>query len=119
MSETEVLRAEDLASWLNELQETMQGLVTIIYDACESGSFVSKLVPPSGRQRIIITSTSPGEPAYFLSQGALSFSYTFWSQIFGGAKIYDAYVMAKDVIGVAMGTGKEPELLRSTTMAMG
>jgi len=106
MSETEILRAEDLASWLNELQDTMQGLVTIVYDACESGSFVSKLVPPSGKQRIIITSTSPGEPAYFLSQGALSFSYTFWSQIFGGAKIYDAYVVGKDVIGVAVGAGK-------------
>jgi sugar lactone lactonase YvrE len=112
MSETEVLKAEDFASWLNGLQETMQGLVTIIYDACESGSFVSKLVPPSGKQRIIITSTSPGEPAYFLSQGALSFSYTFWSQIFSGAKIYDAYVVGKDVIGVAMGAGKSqnPEI---------
>jgi hypothetical protein len=112
MSETEVLRAEDLASWLNELQDTMQGLVTIVYDACESGSFVSKLVPTSGKQRILITSTSPGEPAYFLSQGALSFSYTFWSQIFGGAKIYDAYVVGKDVIGVAMGAGKSqnPEI---------
>ena len=106
MSETEILKVEDLASWLNELQETMQGLVTIIYDACESGSFVSKLAPPSGKQRILITSTSPGEPAYFLSQGALSFSYPFWSQIFGGAKIYDAYVMAKDVVGVAVGAGK-------------
>ena len=112
MSETEILRAEDLASWLNELQGTMEGLVTILYDACESGSFVSKLAPPSGKQRILITSTSPGEPAYFLSQGALSFSYPFWSQIFGGAKIYDAYVMAKDVVGVAIGAGKSqnPEI---------
>ena len=106
MSETETLEAGDLASWLNELQQTMQGLVTVIYDACESGSFVSKLAPPSGTQRINISSTSPGETAYFLSQGALSFSYQFWSQIFGGAKIYDAFVMAKDVVGVAMGAGK-------------
>ena len=112
MSETEVLRAEDLASWLNELQQTMPGLVTVIYDACESGSFVLKLVPPAGKERITITSTSTGESAYFLSQGGLSFSYTFWSQIFGGAKIYDAYVMGKDVIGVALGTGKSqtPEI---------
>ena len=112
MSETEVLEAEALASWLNELQETMEGLVTVIYDACESGSFVSKLAPPSGKQRITITSTSPGESAYFLNQGALSFSYTFWSQIFGGAKIYDAYVMAKDGIGIVTGTGKDqnPEI---------
>jgi DNA-binding beta-propeller fold protein YncE len=112
MSETETLNAEDLASWLDELQGTMGGLVTVIYDACESGSFVSKLAPPSEKQRILITSTSPGEPAYFLSQGALSFSYPFWSQIFSGAKIYDAYVMAKDVVGVAIGAGKSqnPEI---------
>ncbi len=112
MSETEILKAEDLESWLNELQGTMSGLVTVIYDACESGSFVSKLAPPTGRQRIVITSTSPGESAYFLSQGVLSFSYTFWSQVFGGAKIYDAYVMGKDVIGVVIGVGKSqsPEI---------
>jgi len=48
MSETEILKAEDFASWLNALQQTIPGLVTIIYDACESGSFVSKLVPPQG-----------------------------------------------------------------------
>ncbi len=107
MSETEVLEAEALASWLNELQQTMPGLLTLVYDACESGSFVSKLIPPTGRQRITVTSTSPGESAYFLNQGALSFSYTFWSQIFGGAKIYDAYVMAKDGIGIVTGTGKD------------
>ena len=107
MSEAEVLKAEDLASWLNELQETMQGLMTVIYDACESGSFVSKLVPPSGRQRITITSTSPGESAYFLNTGTLSFSYLFWSQVFGGGTIYWAYVMAKDGVGVVRGTEKD------------
>ena len=112
MSETELLEAEDLSSWLNELQQTMSGLVTLVYDACESGSFVPRLAPPSGRQRITMTSTSPGESAYFLNQGALSFSYAFWSQIFGGAKIYDAYVMAKDGIGIVTGTGKDqnPEI---------
>ena len=107
MSEAEVLKAEDLASWLNELQETMQGLMTVIYDACESGSFVSKLVPPSGRQRITITSTSPGESAYFLNTGTLSFSYLFWSQVFGGGTIYWAYVMAKDGVGVVRGIEKD------------
>jgi glycosylphosphatidylinositol transamidase (GPIT) subunit GPI8 len=60
MSETEVLKAEDLASWLNGLQQMMPGLVTLVYDACESGSFISRLAPPPpGRQRITITSTSP------------------------------------------------------------
>jgi len=107
MSEAEVLKAEDLASWLNELQETMQGLMTVIYDACESGSFVSKLKPPSGRQRITITSTSPGESAYFLNTGTLSFSYLFWSQVFGGGTIYWAYVMAKDGVGVVRGIEKD------------
>lgn len=112
MSEAETLSVEALGSWLNELQQSMSGLVTVIYDACESGSFVSKLSPLPGKQRIVITSTSPGESAYFLSQGALSFSYAFWSQIFGGAELYNAYAMAKDVIEVAVGTGKSqnPEI---------
>ena len=107
MSETEVLKAEDLASWLNELQQTTDGLVTVIYDAVDSGSFLSNLIPPPGKQRINITSTSPGEAAYFLNNGTLSFSYLFWSQIFGGATIYDAYVVAKDGVGVVRGTEKD------------
>jgi len=65
-----------LDEWLDTLQDTMTGPVTFIYDACESGSFISKM-NPDGKERIIITSSSE-EPAYFLGSGDNSFSFQFW-----------------------------------------
>ena len=99
MSGIETLSAFDLSSWLDTLQNTITGKVIVIYDACESGSFLSPLKAPSGKQRIIIASTSPDEKAYFLTQGSISFSNYFWTHIFNGINIKDAFNLAKEAIG--------------------
>ncbi|MFC1799168.1 C13 family peptidase, partial [Thermodesulfobacteriota bacterium] len=91
MSGTETLPASDLDAWLGQLQQTMPGKVTVIYDACESGSFISQLTPPSGKERIVITSTSPGEQAYFVTQGSVSFSNYFWTHVFNGINVKNAF----------------------------
>ncbi len=101
-SETEILSASDFASWLNTVQASISGTVTVIYDACESGSFLSALttLPPpiEEKERIVITSTSPGEKAYFVTQGSISFSNYFWTQIFNGVNIQNAFNFAKNAI---------------------
>jgi len=75
------LSAQELDSWLDDLQSgSMDGPVTLVYDACQSGSFVSELKPPAGKNRIAITSASD-EPAYFLERGVVSFSFQFWDKI--------------------------------------
>jgi hypothetical protein len=99
MSGTETLSASDLDSWLDQLQDTTSVKVTVIYDACESGSFLSGLTPPSGKERVVITSTSPGESAYFVTQGSVSFSNYFWTHIFNGLDIKDAFNLAAQAIG--------------------
>jgi len=111
MSETEDPQSQDLASWLNQLQETMQGLVVVIYEACHSGSFLSKLVPPPGKPRIVISSTAPTEVAQFL-EGGVSFSYYFWNEVFVGTNLYQAYVMARDGLETYGGTERvqNPEI---------
>ena len=73
------LNVTELDSWLDNLQQNMIGPITLIYDACHSGTFASKLVPPAGKDRIVITGASD-EPAYF--RGEDSFSFQFWEQIF-------------------------------------
>jgi hypothetical protein len=98
MNDTETLSAAKLASWLNTLQNNITGKVIIIYDACESGSFVEDLMPPPGKSRIVITSTSPGESAYFVTQGSISFSSYFWTHIFNGVNIKDAFELTKEAI---------------------
>jgi DNA-binding beta-propeller fold protein YncE len=101
MSERETLQADELSLWLNNLQERISGKVVVIYDACESGSFVSQLLPPSGKQRMVITSTSPNEDARLLDEGAISFSYFFWTQVLQGGNVYDNFLIARDGVNYA------------------
>ena len=98
MSGTETLSVTKLNAWLNTLQETMPGKVIVIYDACESGSFLAKLTPPTGKKRIILTSTSPDETAKFVTQGSISFSNYFWTHIFNGVNIKDAFDLTKEAL---------------------
>ncbi len=99
MSGTEIMSAAALDAWLDTLQAALPGRVTVVYDACESGSFISALTPPSGKDRVVITSTSPGESAYFVTQGTISFSNYFWTQIFNGNNIKDSFEQASDALG--------------------
>ncbi len=99
MSDSETMSVSDLKTWLDQLQVTMPGRLTVIYDACESGAFQSELVAANGKDRVVITSTSPGEPAYFLNQGNVSFSIFLWTQLFNGADFADAFDFASTAIG--------------------
>jgi DNA-binding beta-propeller fold protein YncE len=99
MSGSEILNAGDLAKWLDQLRQKISGRIIVIYDACESGSFLSVLKPAAGAKRTVIASTSPGEEAQFVSQGTVSFSNFFWNHIFNGADVKDAFKWARDAIG--------------------
>ena len=90
------LSVSDLDSWLDNLQQNMPGPITLIYDACQSGTFASKLVPPTGKDRIVITGASD-EPAYF--RGEDSFSFQFWEQIFlNNGNLGSAFSGAADIM---------------------
>ena len=99
------LQAQDLDSWLDGLQETMPGELIFIYDACRSGTFLLQMIPPAGKQRIVITSASD-ENAYFIHQGGLSFSFQFWAYLYGGYELYDAFVHGKPKGSVNIFIGK-------------
>jgi len=97
----QTLSVEELDIWLDDLQNgTMDGPVTFIYDACQSGTFLSKLRPPEGKEfdRIVITSASD-EPAYFLDQGVESFSFQFWTKIlWDEGNLGSAFTNAKQIM---------------------
>jgi hypothetical protein len=80
---TQQLGVHELDGWLDSLQQTLIGPVTFIYDACYSGTFATKLSPPEGKDRIVVTGASD-EPAYFLKiaeDDFDTFSLHFWHQI--------------------------------------
>ncbi|MEE4356361.1 MAG: chitobiase/beta-hexosaminidase C-terminal domain-containing protein [Desulfococcaceae bacterium] len=110
----EILRAADMNTWLSSMQQTMPGRIIIIYDACQSGTFVPVI---TGNKRIIITSASD-EYAYFLHKGFNSFSFHFWSLIYNGSPLDDAFFFGRDMMAQFQtaliesngnGTGNEKE----------
>jgi sugar lactone lactonase YvrE len=111
MSGREKLSATQLDEWLDTLQtETECNKIILIYDACRSGSFLQPLTPPpDGKTRIIITSTRPGEDARYISQGSISFSNYFWTHIFNGTDIRDAFTLASDAMDQST-HGQHPQM---------
>ncbi|MCP4350603.1 MAG: 6-bladed beta-propeller [Desulfobacterales bacterium] len=95
---SEIACSYDLKWWINEIQQKITGKIIIIYDACESGTFLPELKSDSDKERIIITGTSEGESAWFVNDGVISFSFYFWTQIFKGASVKEAFDSASDTI---------------------
>ncbi|CAN2047959.1 hypothetical protein GMMP1_540047 [Candidatus Magnetomoraceae bacterium gMMP-1] len=94
INQKDVLKASELDQWLDNLSCR----VILIIDVCKSGSFLSALTPSKDQERIIIASAGPDEKAYFIEQGAVSFSNYFWKNIAKGASLFHAFNLAKNAM---------------------
>jgi len=110
LNDTETLTAEDLNAWLTTLEKSLAGNVTVIYDACRSGSFIPILSAGSERcQRIVITGSAADQSASFLCEGALSFSNYFWRHVLYGADVGESFIHARQAISLS-GLGQMPAI---------
>ncbi|MFK7958568.1 MAG: C13 family peptidase [Lysobacterales bacterium] len=93
------LNASNLATALNNAQTGPGGIgqVVVIYDACRSGSFIDELANPAV-DRVVLTSSASDESSKYVSDGILSFSNQFWTQVFVGSDIAEAYSIASQVM---------------------
>ena len=103
LTDTELLHAEDLKSWIDSMHESFDGRSTVVYDACESGSFVTTLAAEGDSDRLIITSTAERQPAVFALNGYTSFSYFFWSSINNGLSLDDSQIVARQAMRLIWG----------------
>ena len=94
----DIVQASDLDAWLDLAQQTIPGKAVLIYDACYSGSFLADMVPPSGKERIVVTSSLSDERAWFMNDGALSFGYQFWASVFLNANLYESFIVARNMM---------------------
>ena len=92
-NEQVAVTAQTLDGWLDGLD--LPGTLTVIYDACESGSF---LPPLADENRVVITSTAADERAWFLDEGEISFSYFFWNSIAYNASVTEGFLASKNTI---------------------
>lgn len=90
LNQTEELAASELDDWLDELQESFTGRLVVIYDACQSGTFLPHLDAPDGARRILVTSAGD-QNAIFANAGRLSFSYQFWASVFSGGSLLASF----------------------------
>ena len=95
---SDIVQASSLAGWLDIAQDTIPGKVILIYDACYSGSFLPYMAPPAGKERIVVASCLADEPAWFMNDGVLSFSYQLWASVFLNANLYESFVTAKNMM---------------------
>jgi hypothetical protein len=86
---------ETLDGWLDQL--SLSGKIIVIYDACRSGSFLAALSAPN---RVLLTGTSSDEPAWFLNDGEISFSWFFWDSIFSQAGVIASFEAAARMINL-------------------
>jgi hypothetical protein len=103
-----VLYSTDLDSFLNSLRvATNCSRDIIVYEACESGSFINALSAPD---RIIITSTDATHSAYASATWAI-FSESFWGSIAAGGTIGSAFVAGcRNVMACGDGYAQYPLL---------
>ncbi|NQU44497.1 hypothetical protein HQ520_14495 [bacterium] len=90
-SDPDDLTPAKLDGYLDALQNSGDTLVLLFLDFNDSGAWLSALQPPAGKQRIIVTSCSGGEASWCEAGGALSFSSFFFSRLFNGVTVLDAY----------------------------
>jgi len=87
----EWVTSEELDSWLTQLESTIPGLESnIIYEACQSGSFISQPQSISGPRRLVMTSTGQWSLAYASREGAI-FSDTFIDALAQGMNLQAAF----------------------------
>ncbi len=103
LNDAELLAASELNQWLSTLESGISGTLTVVYDACESGTFIDDLGGSTGSKatltpRVVLTSTSPGESAHFVTQGSISFSNYFWEGVFNGVSIYDSFDLSRTAL---------------------
>ena len=98
INETTLLTASEFKQWLDSLQSKIKGRVTVIVEACYSGSFITPLANNKFK-RYVITSSGADQTAVVSANGAKSFSYFFWDEVIFSGELREAYRKARQATG--------------------
>ena len=112
VSDPDDLTPTELDSWLDALQPnpSSAALVVVVLDFTQSGAWVAPLQAPSGKQRIVITSCSGSEASWCEGGGVLSFTQWFFSKVFNGVNLRDAFNWSRTAIRAVTGETQNPTL---------
>ena len=105
---TEILTAEQLNAWITQLKTRTPGNLTVIIEACKSGSFIDSLAQS---RRYVMTSADTEQAAVISNNGLNSFSYYFWAEILSGADLRGAFRNARQAMSSQLIAGKPQQAL--------
>ncbi|MBN1902012.1 VCBS repeat-containing protein [Candidatus Sumerlaeota bacterium] len=104
------LTPAELDAALDSLQKTQSLIVVVILDFTGSGGWLSSLIPPDGKRRIVISSSSIGEISHCLEGGVISFSGFFFGKMLNGSGMGDAFNWARTAIRTITDRFQNPQL---------
>ncbi|MGA1867872.1 MAG: C13 family peptidase [bacterium] len=120
MNPADTLAARTLAEQISNIAPFVEERITLVYDACYSGSFLDEIEEvleideTLANKLVAITSASSDERAYYLTAGVVSFSYAFFDHYFLTNSIMDAFDYAREFLPF---TGQTPCILNSSLAA--
>jgi hypothetical protein len=105
---SETLTPAQLDGWLDALQGSVAGPITVIIDCDDAGAFIAQMAPPAGKLRVVITSTQSGEQAVLQRTGRISFTRALFSAIQSGVSLRSAYFSAASALAFKAGNIARP-----------
>ena len=107
------LSAVELDGWLDTLQSQMSGKLSVVVDACYSGSFIASL---AAKDRYVLASTTADLRAVISNVGgSRSFSYYFWDEVVFSGRLGDAFRKARQAMSSQpVGNGKTQKAVLDT-----
>ncbi|MDC3327582.1 hypothetical protein OAW16_01775 [Pseudomonadales bacterium] len=105
-----LLSASELDGWLDTLQANTASKLVVVYDACQSGSFIPTLTATGDQERMLMMSSGADERAHFAAKGDISFSFHFWSNFLVGGDLYRSFVAGNNAIEAVFDRRQNAEL---------
>ena len=110
LSKKTLLSASELDGWLDTLQANTASKLVVVYDACQSGSFIPALATTGDQDRMLMMSSGAEERAHFAAKGDISFSFHFWSNFLVGGDLYRSFVAGNNAIEAVFDRRQNAEL---------
>ena len=105
-----LLSASELDGWLDTLQANTASKLVVVYDACQSGSFIPALATTGDQARMLMMSSGADERAHFAAKGDISFSFHFWSNFLVGGDLYRSFLAGNNAIEAVFDRRQNAEL---------
>lgn len=97
-SDADDVSPSEMDGWLDSIQTSGNTTEIVILDFIQSGAWISSLIPPSGKKRIVITSCSPAENSWCEAGGIISFTEWFFNGIFNGSNVRNSFLWGRSAI---------------------